>query len=180
MRIEIPQIFWHGNRDRIMSIDFYPNTNLLITSGAESENKMFVKLWRIEEVTIDTSIQGNAPIPPNGTGPQSPFEDNQNSAANATNNQNNNNSTFIMKNGCCRNCMKAFSKNGKSCLCQVPRRERKFILPETGCNYCGCHGCNPIDMKYNKRLQQKNLLFQDNSINHKNQRFLDPEDEDLK
>ena len=73
-----------------------------------------------------------------------------------------------------------FSKNGKSCLCQVPRRERKFILPETGCNYCGCHGCNPIDMKYNKRLQQKNLLFQDNSINHKNQRILDSEDEDLK
>jgi hypothetical protein len=28
---------------------------------------------------------------------------------------------FIMKNGCCRECMKAFSKNGKSCLCQVPR-----------------------------------------------------------
>ena len=92
----------------------------------------------------------------------------------------NNNSSFIMKNGCCRNCMKAFSKNGKSCLCQVPRRERKFILPETGCNYCGCHGCNPIDMKYNKRLQQKNLLFQDNTLSHKNQRILDSEDEDLK
>ena len=91
MRIEIPQIFWHGNRDRIMSIDFYPNTNLLITSGAESENKMFVKLWRIEEVTIDTSIQGNAPIPLYGIGPQSPFEDNPNSGNNATNNQNNNN-----------------------------------------------------------------------------------------
>ncbi len=100
---------------------------------------------------------------------------------NSGNNLNNsNNSTFIMKNGCCRSCMKAFSKNGKSCLCQVPRRERKFILPENGCNYCGCHGCNPIDMKYNKRLQQKNLLFQDNSINHKNQRILDSEDEDLK
>lgn len=24
---------------------------------------------------------------------------------------------FIMKNGCCRECMKAFSKTGKSCLC---------------------------------------------------------------
>jgi len=24
---------------------------------------------------------------------------------------------FIMRNGCCRECMKAFSKNGKSCLC---------------------------------------------------------------
>ena len=78
MRIEIPQIFWHGNRDRIMSIDFYPNTNLLITSGAESENKMFVKLWRIEQVTIDTSISQplsatQIPI----ISPQSPFEENQ-------------------------------------------------------------------------------------------------------
>ena len=78
MRIEIPQIFWHGNRDRIMSIDFYPNTNLLITSGAESENKMFVKLWRIEQVTIDTSISQplsatQIPI----VSPQSPFEENQ-------------------------------------------------------------------------------------------------------
>ena len=53
MRIEIPQIFWHGNRDRIMSIDFYPNTNFLVTSGAESENKMYVKLWRIEYISID-------------------------------------------------------------------------------------------------------------------------------
>ena len=76
--------------------------------------------------------------------------------------------------------MKAFSKNGKSCLCQVPRRERKFFLPETGCNYCGCHGCNPIDMKYNKRRQQKSILSQDNTINHKNERILDSEDEDLK
>lgn len=99
---------------------------------------------------------------------------------NNSNNQSNNNTPFIMKNGCCRSCMKAFSKNGKSCLCQVPRRERKFFLPETGCNYCGCHGCNPIDIKYNKRLQQKNILFQDNTINHKNQRILDSEDEDLK
>ena len=98
----------------------------------------------------------------------------------ANNHNSNTNNSFIMKNGCCRSCMKAFSKNGKSCLCQVPRRERKFILPETGCNYCGCHGCNPIDMKYNKRLQQKNLLFQDNTLSHKNQRILDSEDEDLK
>jgi len=81
MRIEIPQIFWHGNRDRIMSIDFYPNTNLLITSGAESENKMFVKLWRIEQVTIDTSIsQPPSSTPISSIGPQSPFDENQPSA----------------------------------------------------------------------------------------------------
>ena len=91
MRIEIPQIFWHGNRDRIMSIDFYPNTNLLITSGAESENKMFVKLWRIEEMIIEASSQNNIQVPISGTGPQSPFDDNQNTGNNTTNNQNGNN-----------------------------------------------------------------------------------------
>ena len=47
---------------------------------------------------------------------------------------------FIMKNGCCRDCMRAFSKTGKSCLCQVPKDERKYILAEKGCNFCGCHG----------------------------------------
>ena len=52
MHVEIPQIFWHGNRDRIMSIDFYPNTNFLVTCGAEAENKMFVKLW---EITLSPS-----------------------------------------------------------------------------------------------------------------------------
>ena len=91
MRIEIPQIFWHGNRDRIMSIDFYPNTNLLITSGAESENKMFVKLWRIEEITIDLSTQANPSIPISGNNSQSPFDENQNSGNNLTNLQNTNN-----------------------------------------------------------------------------------------
>jgi len=48
--------------------------------------------------------------------------------------------SFIMKNGCCRECMRAFSKTGKSCLCQVPKFERKYILSEKGCNFCGCHG----------------------------------------
>lgn len=47
---------------------------------------------------------------------------------------------FVMKNGCCRDCMRAFSKTGKSCLCQVPKHERKYTLPDKGCNFCGCHG----------------------------------------
>ena len=98
------------------------------------------------------------------------------------NNNNNNidNNNFIIKNGCCRDCMKAFSKNGKSCLCQVPRKERKFHLPDNGCNYCGCKGCNPVDVKYNERMAQKIILFKDKGINHKNQRILDSDDENLK
>jgi len=51
-----------------------------------------------------------------------------------------NDKKFIMKNGCCRDCMRAFSKNGKSCLCQVPKMERNYTLPEKGCHICECHG----------------------------------------
>ena len=98
MRIEIPQIFWHGNRDRIMSIDFYPNSNYLVTSGAESENKMFVKLWRIEQILIDNSnlnalqLQQN---PQNGLNPNQNGEDNGNINQNNNNTNNNNFQTLI-------------------------------------------------------------------------------------
>ena len=88
MRIEIPQIFWHGNRDRIMSIDFYPNSNYLVTSGAESENKMFVKLWRIEQILIDNSNLNTQQLQQN---PQNGQNTNQNGEDNANPNQNNNN-----------------------------------------------------------------------------------------
>lgn len=115
-----------------------------------------------------------------------------------------------MKNGCCRDCMRAFSKTGKSCLCQVPKFERKYTLPDNGCNFCGCHGnlfkifikvssdlthkkiyplfikiylklgCNPVDVRRDERKQRKRLLKDDKSIMYKNQRLLDSDDEDLK
>lgn len=115
--------------------------------------------------------------------PQQNFINNENPEINNLKDDNAEHNTFtkfIMKNGCCRECMKAFSKNGKSCLCQVPHKERKFQLPENGCVYCGCKGCNPIDVRYRERKQQKSLLFQDKTITHKNQRILDSDDEDLK
>ena len=94
--------------------------------------------------------------------------------------KNNNNAYFDMKNGCCRKCMKAFSSNGRSCLCQVPRRERRLKLQEEGCNFCGCHGCSPIDAKYNERIKEKNILLKDKTITHKKERILDSDDENLK
>ena len=87
---------------------------------------------------------------------------------------------FIMKNGCCKECMRAFSKTGKSCLCQVPKNERKYILPDKGCNYCGCHGCNPVDVRRDRRSDLKRQLKDDKSLQYKNQRLLDSDDEDLK
>lgn len=102
------------------------------------------------------------------------------------NNNNNNNTkdqfkekTFVIKNGCCRDCMKAFSKSGKSCLCQVPKHERKYILPDKGCNFCGCKGCNPLDIRKEKRREMKKKLQNDNDILFKRQRIIDSEDEEI-
>ena len=96
MRIEIPQIFWHGNRDRIMSIDFYPNSNFLVTSGAESENKMYVKLWRIETILIDNTnsnqpqVQENSEKPQNNTQNKNFNQEGEKDSQALNNNQNNN------------------------------------------------------------------------------------------
>lgn len=45
-----------------------------------------------------------------------------------------------LRNGCCRECMKAFSANNKACICQVPSSVRRRKLPDNGCVICGCHG----------------------------------------
>ena len=87
---------------------------------------------------------------------------------------------FVMKNGCCRDCMRAFSKTGKSCLCQVPKLERKYTLPDKGCHYCKCHGCNPVDVRKERRVELKRKLGDDNKILYKKQRILDSDDEDLR
>ena len=49
--------------------------------------------------------------------------------------------------------MKAFSKTGKSCLCQVPKEVRKTRLPVDGCKICSCTGCNPRDYSLSGSLR---------------------------
>ncbi len=44
MKVEIPQIIWHGNKQRIMSIDFFPNSEYFISAGPEDEEKLFIKV----------------------------------------------------------------------------------------------------------------------------------------
>ncbi|CAD8132083.1 unnamed protein product [Paramecium octaurelia] len=81
-------------------------------------------------------------------------------------------SEFNTVNGCCKKCMKAFSKKGKeakSCLCQVPRAVRKKPLPAHGCQYCGCHGCNPQDKKKKKvKKNSRQLSPVSNEANEQN------------
>ena len=57
------------------------------------------------------------------------------------------NENTVLKNGWWRNWMKAFSKNNKSWLCQVPRDLRRTQLPPSGCKFCNWQGCNPVDFK---------------------------------
>jgi hypothetical protein len=56
MRLEIPEILWHGDKDRIMSIDFYPfkeslktfNKKLIFVTGGtceDPEDVGFVKVF---------------------------------------------------------------------------------------------------------------------------------------
>ncbi|CAI2378520.1 unnamed protein product [Moneuplotes crassus] len=64
----------------------------------------------------------------------------------------------ILRNGCCKKCMKAFSRSRRSCLCQVPKDDRRSHLPSSGCKFCGCNGCNPLD----KNIQLIDIIQMNN------------------
>lgn len=49
MKIELPEIYWHGDKERIMTLDFSPLHNQLLTGGTDSQNLSgFIKLWRYD------------------------------------------------------------------------------------------------------------------------------------
>ena len=49
MSVRVPEIYWHGNKERIMSIDFVPGTSTLITGGSDSEMQTgYMKEWQID------------------------------------------------------------------------------------------------------------------------------------
>jgi hypothetical protein len=37
MKLEIPQINWHGSMQRILSLDFHPFFDLLVTGGSDEK-----------------------------------------------------------------------------------------------------------------------------------------------
>ena len=47
MQVEVPQICWHDETARIMSIDFYPNSDYCVTSSMNSENDPGIRFWHI-------------------------------------------------------------------------------------------------------------------------------------
>lgn len=63
----------------------------------------------------------------------------------------------------------------------MPRLQRRATLPLNGCKYCGCKGCNPIDIRRDKRIEIKNKLKKEGTVKYqsKRQRLLDSDDEEL-
>ena len=47
MQVEVPQILWHSDSRQIMSIDFYPNSNFLVTSSVISEEDTGIRVRSI-------------------------------------------------------------------------------------------------------------------------------------
>lgn len=46
MKLELPEIYWHGNRERIMSLDFNKNFEL-VTAGADLTGGVYLRLWEV-------------------------------------------------------------------------------------------------------------------------------------
>ena len=59
MKVEIPQIYWHGDRESIMSIDFLPLANFFVTWGYDNEESMFIRFWQLEK-TEDLRKEGKS------------------------------------------------------------------------------------------------------------------------
>jgi len=44
MQVDVPQILWHDNSARVMSLDFYPNSNFLVTGSVMSDEDTGIRV----------------------------------------------------------------------------------------------------------------------------------------
>ncbi len=47
MSIDVPQIFYHDRSSRIMSVDFYPNSNYLVTASCHTDEDSGIRVLTI-------------------------------------------------------------------------------------------------------------------------------------
>lgn len=49
MQVEIPQILWHDEQNKIMSLDVYPNSaKYFVTSSFNSEGDSGIRFWELQ------------------------------------------------------------------------------------------------------------------------------------
>jgi hypothetical protein len=56
MKIELPELLWHGKVERILSLDFNPLNNELVTAGTDSE-AMGMREKDAEDISCDGHIK---------------------------------------------------------------------------------------------------------------------------
>ena len=47
MQVDVPQICWHEESARIMSLDFYPNSRCFVTSSQVNEFDTGIRFWKL-------------------------------------------------------------------------------------------------------------------------------------
>ena len=61
MKLELPEIHWHGNRERLMALHMFKG--LLVTCGADMGNQEWIRLWRVTlspfEITFVENVASN-------------------------------------------------------------------------------------------------------------------------
>ena len=59
MQVEVPQILWHDKSGRIMSIDFYPNSDYLVTGSDYSEDDTGIRVFYNLAINLFCSFRFN-------------------------------------------------------------------------------------------------------------------------
>lgn len=49
MKIDIPQILWHDQQNKLMAIDVYPNDRYLVTASFVTSEDSGIKFWEIQK-----------------------------------------------------------------------------------------------------------------------------------
>ena len=62
MEVTVPQICWHDDTARIMSCDFYPNSNYFVTASQYSEFDSGIRFWKFKKSQPNKSNPPNASI----------------------------------------------------------------------------------------------------------------------
>ena len=47
MQVDVPQISWHDESARIMSVDFYPNSLYFVTTSQYTEYDTGLRFWKL-------------------------------------------------------------------------------------------------------------------------------------
>lgn len=73
MQVDIPQILWHCEQNKIMSIDFYPNSDkYFATASYVTEDDAGIRFWELRTKTtkVFSSKEQQADDSGTGTGPR--------------------------------------------------------------------------------------------------------------